>query len=36
MKEKSLEQLLAEREALTDKLLSIPKEDDKAFLLACN
>ncbi len=36
MNEKSLEQLLAEREELTDKLLSIPKEDDKAFLFACN
>ncbi len=36
MKKKSLEQLLAEREALTDKLLSIPKEDDKAVFLACN
>ena len=36
MKKKSLEQLLAEREALTDKLLSIPKEDGKALLLACD
>lgn len=36
MNEKSLEKLLAEREALTDKLLNTPKEDDLAFLSVCN
>lgn len=33
---KELEQLFAERVALTDKLLNTPKEDDLAFLSVCN